>query len=155
MLALARRMKVDDGVVPRAWRPARGRRKRNTAECDSWRGLTAARAWTSAVAAVTSQPARSSRAALRRPRDGQRLSDVGGHDRDRDRHRNIVGAPPQLGRDLRCSDRRIDRIGQSALEVRADRSPGPPAAPARHSQPHRVAPLEPGGRPPRHTFMIT
>ena len=89
------------------------------------------------------------------PRDGQRIGHVGGEDGDRDAHPDIVDAPAELGRDLRRGDRRIDGIGQGALEVRADRSLGTPPASARHGQPHRVARLGPAGRPPRHTFMIT
>jgi len=89
------------------------------------------------------------------PGDGQRVGYVGGDDGKRDGHPDVVGAPAQLGRDLRRGDRRIDRIGEGPLEVRADASPRMPAAPTRHGEPHRIARLPSAGRPPRHAFMIT
>jgi len=80
---------------------------------------------------------------------------VRGDDGERDGHLDVVGASAELGGDLRRDDRRIGRIGQAALEVGADRSPDPPAAAARHGEPHRVASFHLAGRPPRHAFMIT
>ena len=76
-------------------------------------------------------------------------------DGERDGHADVVSAPADLGRDLRRGDRRIARIGKDTSEIRADGSPGTAAAAARHGEPHRVARLVPGGRPPRHSFMIT
>ena len=54
---------------------------------------------TSAAAAVTSHPARLSAAVSRKAsqRDGQRVSDVGSRDRQRDRHPAIVRAPAVPG----------------------------------------------------------
>jgi hypothetical protein len=74
------------------------------------------------------------------PGNGQRISHVRGDHGEREGHPDIAGAPAQLGRDLRRGDRRIGRIGEGVLEVRADRSPGTPAAAARHGQPHRILP---------------
>jgi hypothetical protein len=89
------------------------------------------------------------------PGNGQRIGHVRRDHGEREGHPDIAGAPAELGRDLRRGDRRIGRIGEGVLEVPADRSPGTPAVPARHCEPHRVPPLPPSGRPPRHLFMIT
>jgi hypothetical protein len=89
------------------------------------------------------------------PRGGQSVGHVDGDHGERDAHPDVVGAPAELGRDLRRDDRRISSTGEIALEVRADRSPGTPPAAARHGELHRVVRLGPAGRPPRHTFMIT
>ncbi len=64
------------------------------------------------------------------PRDGQRA----GHVHRDDGHPDIVGASAELRRDLRRGDRRIGRISEGALEVRADHSPGTPPAAAPTSQ---------------------
>jgi len=80
-------------------------------------------------------------------RDRQRVSNVTGIDRHRDRHPHVVGTPAGLGGDLGCSDGRVGRIGQSTLEADADRSPGTPAAAARHGQLYPVARRPPSGVP--------
>ena len=76
-------------------------------------------------------------------------------DGEREDHPDVVGAAAELGGDLGRGDGRIGGVSQGALEVRADGSPDPPAAAARHGEPHRVARLPPAGRPPRHPIMIT
>jgi hypothetical protein len=50
----------------------------------------------------------------------------------------LAGSAPGE-RSGRRGDGRIDGIGEGALEVRADASPGTPAAAARHGDAHRVA----------------
>ena len=98
-----------------------------------------------AAAAVTSQPVRSSRAALRKASHAMASASATSVDRNRERddhrHPDIVGAPAELGRDLSRGACRVSRSSEGVLEVRADHSPGTPAAPARHGEPHRVAPL--------------
>ena len=54
------------------------------------------------------------------PRNGERIGNIRGDDGERDGHPDVVGPPAQLGRDLRRGNRRIGRISESALEVRAD-----------------------------------
>jgi hypothetical protein len=88
------------------------------------------------------------------PRDGQRVGNVTRINRHRDRHAHVVGAPAVLGGDLSRRDGRVGRIGQSTLELPADGSPGTPPAAAWHGQLHAVPRRPPGGRPPRHAFMI-
>ena len=89
------------------------------------------------------------------PPDGERIGHIQGCDGQRHRHPDVVRAAPVLRSDLRCRDGRIACIRQGTFEVAADGSPGTPAVSARHGEPHRVARLPPGGRPPRHAFMIT
>ena len=88
-------------------------------------------------------------------RDRQRVSNVTGIDRHRDRHPHVVGTPAMLGGKLGPSDGKAGRISQSTLEAATDTCPGTPAAAARHRQLHPVPRRPPGGRPPRHAFMIT
>jgi hypothetical protein len=156
MLALATRMKLPGDLVARAGSlPTDRRRERRS----MWQlaPVNGGSGWATAAAAVTSHPSRSSRAAaLGVPRDAQRIGNVGGDDRERDRYPDIADAPAELGGDLRQGDRRIDRTGQGTLDVRAlPCSPGPPAAAARHGEPHRIAPLTPDAHPPRRALVIT
>ena len=65
---------------------------------------------------------------------------------EHDGYLDVVSTPANFGSDLRRGDGRLDRIGEGALEVRADGSPGTPAAPGWHGEPHRVPPLPPTGR---------
>ena len=64
------------------------------------------------------------------PRDGQRVGDVGGQDRERDGHPDVVGAPAELGRDLRRA------IAGSAGAARA-RSKSARTAPQARQPPRR------------------
>ncbi len=51
---------------------------------------------------------------------------------------------------------RDDLAGWEVTAAAAEVQPEPPLTSASgHGQPHRVTPLPPGGRPPRHLFMIT
>ena len=104
----------------------------SVARCDRWRWLTTASAVLGrGVSYLLAGQVISGGAEEGVPRDGQSVGHVRGGDGDSDGHPDVVSAPAQLGRGLRRSDRRIGRTGQGALEVRADRSPGTPAASAR------------------------
>ena len=56
------------------------------------------------------------------PHDGQRVSNVTGINRHRDRHPHVVGTPAVFGGDLGRSDGGARRIGQSTLEAATDRA---------------------------------